>query len=102
MGCDPIEADLVEFRDVSPFEEVVVDSGDVEVVHYSIDEDELSSESCVLDLLQEGVVEPRDVGTGFVLNGVFAAIGVSGLVTKHDVELDEVEVVSGGKVVQHH
>ena len=51
MGCDSIEADLVEFSDVSPFEEVVVDSGDVEVVHYSIDEDELSSESCVLDLL---------------------------------------------------
>ena len=51
MRCDSIEANLVEFRDVSPFEEVVVDSGDVEVMHYSIDEDELSSEPCVLDLL---------------------------------------------------
>ena len=50
MGCDSVEANLVEFRDVSPFEEVVVDRGDVEVVHYSVDKDKLSSEPCVLDL----------------------------------------------------
>jgi hypothetical protein len=99
VGCDSIEANLVKFRDVSPFKEVVVNRGDVEVVHYSVDEDELSSESCILDLFQEGIVKSGDVGTGFVLNSVLTAVSVSGLVTKHNVELDEVEVVSRGKVV---
>jgi len=47
---DSVEADLVELRDVSPFKEVVVDCRDVEVVHYSVNEDELGSEPCVLNL----------------------------------------------------
>ena len=99
MGCNSIEANLVKFRDVSPFKEVVVNCGDVEVVHYSVDEDELGSESCILDLFQEGIVKSGDVGTRFILNCIFTAVSVSGLVTKHNVELDEVEVVSRGKVV---
>jgi hypothetical protein len=52
-----------------------------------------------LDFLKEGVVEPRHVGPGLVLEGVFTAVSVSGLVAEHYVELDEVEVVSGSKVV---
>lgn len=50
MGCDSVEAYLVKLRDISPLKEVVVDCGDVEVVHYSINKDKLSSEPCVLNL----------------------------------------------------
>ena len=46
---------------------MIVDSRGVEVVRHPVDKDKLGSEPSVLYLLQEGVVEPRDVGTGLVL-----------------------------------
>ena len=52
-----IESNLVEFGDISPLEEMVVDSRGVEMVSYSVDEDELASESSVLYLFEEGIVE---------------------------------------------
>ncbi|MCP4664898.1 MAG: hypothetical protein GY849_00915 [Deltaproteobacteria bacterium] len=57
MGCDSVEPYFVEFRDVSPLKEVVVYRRGVEVVENSVDKDKLSSESSILDLLQEGIVE---------------------------------------------
>ncbi len=57
MGCDSVEPYLIEFRDVSPLKEVIVYCRSVEVVEDSVDKDKLSSESSMLDLLQEGVVE---------------------------------------------
>jgi hypothetical protein len=52
-----IESKLIEFGDISPFEEVVIYCGGVEVVSYSVDEDKLTSESSVLDLFEEGIIE---------------------------------------------
>ena len=95
----PIESNLIEFRDISPLEEMVVDSRGVEMVSYSVDEDELASESSVLDLFEEGVVESRYIGSRLVLKGILSAISVSRFVTKHNVELDEVEIISGCEVV---
>lgn len=74
----------------------------MEVVHEEVDKDKLASEPSVLDFLEEGVVEPRDVGPRLVLKGVFPGVSISGLVTEHNVELDKVEVVSRGEVVEHH
>lgn len=74
----------------------------MEVVHEEVDKDKLTSEPSVLDFLEEGVVEPGDVGPRLVFEGVFPRVSVSGFVTEHNVELDKVEVVSGGEVVEHH
>ena len=72
------------------------------MVENSVDKDELSSEPSILDLLQEGIVESRNIGTRLILKSTLTAVSISRLVTKHHVELYEVEVVSGSKVVEHH
>ena len=59
----------------------------MEVVGDPVDEDELSSEPSVLYLLEEGIVEPRYVGSRPIFNSSFTAIRISGLMTKHNVEL---------------
>lgn len=74
----------------------------VEVVSQEVDKYELASEPSILDLFEEGVIEPRYISTRLVLDRTLSAIRVSGLVTKHNVELDKVEVVPGSKVVEHH
>jgi hypothetical protein len=63
MGGYSVESNLIEFRDISPLEEVVIDCRGVEVVSYSVDEDELTSESSVLDLLEEGIIESGYIGS---------------------------------------
>jgi len=62
---------------------VVVDSGGVEVVRNSVNEDKLGPESSVLYLFQEGVVESGYVSTRLVLNGGLAAVSIPRLVAKH-------------------
>jgi len=63
VGGYSVESNLIEFRNISPFEEVVINCRGVEVVSYSVYEDELTSESSVLDLFEEGVVESGYVGS---------------------------------------
>lgn len=72
------------------------------MVHEEVDKYKLASKPSILDLLEEGVVESRNVSTGLVLEGVLTTISISGLVTEHNVELYKVEVVPRGKVVEHH
>ena len=60
------------------------------MVRQSVDKDKLAPEPGILDFLEEGVVESRDVGTRLVLERVFTAVSISRLVTKHNVELDKV------------
>ena len=72
------------------------------MVEDSVDKDELGSEPSILDLLQEGVVESRNIGTRLILESTLTAVSIPRLVTKHNVELYEVEVVSRSKVVEHH
>jgi len=63
VGSNPIESDLVELSDVSPLKKVIIYCRGVKVVSYSVKENELGSEPSVLNLFQESVVKPRDVGT---------------------------------------
>ena len=58
-----VESYLVELSNVPPLKEVVVDCRGVEVVHEEVGKDKLASKSRILDFLEEGVVEPRNVGT---------------------------------------
>jgi hypothetical protein len=102
VGGNSVESNLVKLRDVSSFKEVIVYCGRVEVVENSVHKDKLCPKSCILNLLEEGIIESRDVGTRLVFDCVFTTISISGLMTKHYVELDKVEVVSGGEVVEHH
>jgi hypothetical protein len=102
VGGNSVEPNLIKLGDVSPLKEVVVYCRRVEVVENSVYKDKLCPKSCVLNLLKEGVVESRDVGTRLVFDRVFTTISISGLVTKHHVELNKVEVVSGSEVVEHH
>jgi hypothetical protein len=63
VGCYSIESNLVEFGDISPFEEMVVDRRGMKVVSYSVDEDKLASESSILNLFEEAIIESRNIGS---------------------------------------
>jgi len=63
VRCYSIKSNLVEFRDISSFKEVVVNGRGVKMVGYSVDKDKLASKSSVLNLFEKTVVEPRDVCT---------------------------------------
>ena len=99
MGCNSVETNLIELRDVSSLEEMVGYGRGVKVVENEVYEGELGSEPSVLDLLKESIVESSNISTRLVLNRVFSAISISRLVTEHYVHLDKVKVESRGKVV---
>ena len=84
MGGNSVKSDLFEFGNVSSLEEVVIDGRGVEMVRNSVDKDELTSESSVLNFFEEGVIKSRNVGPGFIFNCRFTTVSISRLVTEHN------------------
>ena len=68
MGGNSVKSDLFEFGNVSTLEEVIVDGRSVEMVRNSVDKDELTSKSSVLNFFEEGVIKSRNVRPGLIFN----------------------------------
>jgi hypothetical protein len=63
VRCDSVETNFVELSNIPPFEEEIIYSSTVKVVHEEIYENVKSSVPSILNFLEEGIVEPRNIGT---------------------------------------
>jgi hypothetical protein len=63
VRCDSVETNFVELSNIPPFEEEIIHSSTVKVVHEEIYKDIESPIPSILNFLEESIVEPRNIGT---------------------------------------